>query len=154
MSLIKDFYNRRISELSTLLRKSGSNTSKGLIQEAIMLTQDSFNECEKTIKHASERIKFYDKKKEIFDKGLVQMKAGISHIEAAAKQDTFSQDTKSKIIAAKDAMMYDVQTLYDKHITANRQLSAAIDVVSTDLEHTLLKLIFKPNALHSCWMQR
>lgn len=146
MSLTKDFYNRRISELTALLKKSGSNTSKDLIQEAIKLTHESFVECEKTTKHAENRIAFYDNKKEIFDKGLEQMKAGILQIEAAAVQDVFSQGTKDKIIAAKNAMMQDVQLQYDKQVNANRQLRAAIDVVSADLQSTLLKLIYKPNA--------
>lgn len=146
MGIQKDFYNRRLGELESLLKKSKSQTSKTLLGEAVQLTRHAFAECERVSKLANEKIVFYDDAKRKFDEALKQMDQGIEKINAAAKIELLSQDTKDKIIAAGEAMARDVKYQYEIRATPNRQLRAAIDQCSTDLKKTLLELIYKPNS--------
>jgi hypothetical protein len=146
MGIPKDFYNKRINELEDLLKKSKSQTSRALLEEAVKSTRHAFAECDRISKLAREKIVFYDNAKKKFDEVLIQMNEGTQKIYASAKIELFSNDTKDKIIAAGEAMAKDIQYQYDRRANANRQLRAAIDQCNTDLQHTLLQLIFKPNS--------
>ncbi|MBI3137740.1 MAG: hypothetical protein HYZ15_04065 [Sphingobacteriales bacterium] len=146
MGIQKDVYNRRLGELEGLLKKSQSQTSRTLLEEAIQLTRHAFVECERISKLANEKIVFYDNAKKNFDEALKQMDRGIEKINAAATIELLSQDTKDKIIAAGQAMARDVKHQYEIRATPNRQLRAAIDQCNTDLRRTLLELIYKPNS--------
>lgn len=146
MGIQKDYYNRRLGELGELLKKSQSQTSKALLEEAIQLTRYAFGECERISELANEKIVFYDEAKKKFDDALKQMGQGIERINATAKIELLSQDTKDKIIAAGEAMAKDVKYQYEIRATPNRQLRTAIDQCSTDLRRILLELIYKPNS--------
>lgn len=146
MGVQKDFYNRRLSELEGLLKKSQSQTSKALLEEAINLTHQAFAECERIFKYAGEKITFYDNAKKKFDEALKQMNEATVKISAATTIELLSEDTKEKIIAAGQAMEKDIRYQYNIRNDANRQLRAAIDQCSTDLRRTLLELIFKPSS--------
>ena len=146
MGIQKDFYNKRVSELEGLLKKSQSQTSKNLLQQALQLTRSSFSECERISKLANDKIIFYDNAKKKFDDLLKQMNVATAQIKAAATNELFTEDTKEKILLAGEAMAKDIQCQYDKRANANRLLRSAIEQCSTDLRTTLLELIYKPNS--------
>jgi len=145
MSRQKDFY-KRLTELEILLKKTQSNTSRELLQKAIELTKSTFSRCELISGLAAERIVFYNNAKKKFDQGLSQMNEATSQIKAAAANELYSYDTKSKILAAAEAMTKDIQHQYDIQAEANRQLRTSIEQCNLDLRNTLLKFIYKPNS--------
>jgi hypothetical protein len=139
----KSYYERRMKELSDLLRKAKSNTSKTLIEEAIQLTKTSFSEYLRISNIADERIKFYDDAMLHFNNTMSTAKENIAKMYGA--NEMFSDDTKSKIVVAADAMMEDLTFHYERRKLANRSVRDAIEFCNEELSKTLLELVYKPD---------
>jgi|GEM_PF-1561600 len=140
------FYSIRLKELNSLLNKSQSKTSGALIEEAIMLTNTTFNEMKKVSKIAKDKIEFYNSKQAYFDKSLATMDIEMSKIKIAASNEMFSVITRRKVLEAYEAMMGDIKVQYEKRTNANRLIREVIVECNAKLNDTLLEKIYKPDS--------
>lgn len=141
-----DFYEERIGELSRLLNKAQSNTSRTLLQQAITISEKAAQECLLTGQKTIEQVKKLNEKEELFNNQIFLLRQQSAGMNAFTENPALSIQAREKFKEAWDMVIAELEQQYKLHSTVLVTQRGAILYCQRELDKVLFEFIFKPDA--------